>query len=673
MSRTTTANYNTEAAKRSKKPVWIIKISGVATFFCTETFGDIDANYKKYMRTVRYSGPKINIDLNTFEWGSLTCEILDKGNTFTNLLDDPIAINNTKVELYHGYQALDFADFSQFPDMYIYKLSLSNDYLVYRIHARSMGYSLFEQALFRKIETTALDADVVFNAVTMSVQLTDNFLGVTDVANRNAFILVNNQEVAKYETKDDANDDFEDMTRNIETAGAPGNSPPHNDGAQVRQAYAIRETSSLDNNDSSFDTPMWALLSLLTTTAAGTNGNFDLGIPDYGLAIDKDLINWQNIHRLGIEHLLGMDRPQTINYRFWLNKIESQDTQKWLEDYFLKPLNAFFYINDDGLLDVKVIDPLAYVSESKTLNNDKIMSITNIELRYDLIVNQLKYYRGRPIERTFIEDYSYKNSSSITAYGESPIKHITDYFVWAAGETTDALEQYHFRKIFGAMGNPPMIATFKVEDSKNAFSPGDWIDVTSTLLPDWINGGRGIVSIPFLILEQWFENYECFYKMVSFDVFNGVDAYTINKVTGGDIDDQLMTLEADHAENNQTVNDAVDTNGTSYSAELLRIRYDITPPGGAAGWKYINLEIKLQTATGTDLFTRDIKIHYDPSWTAEFTVWVYVYWAAGALTFSDVRTDYYATDAAGGDAIGANNVKMTDVWYITENFVVAAL
>ncbi len=210
-------------------------------------------------------------------------------------------------------------------------------------------------------------------------------------------------------------------------------------------------------------------------------------------------------------------------------------------------------------------------------------------------------------------------------------------------------------------------------DSQNAFSPGDWIDVTSTLFPDWINGGRGIVSIPFLLLEQWFDNDECFYKMVSFEAFNGVNVYTITKRTGSDIQDQLMTLEADHAENNFTANDARDINPTSNSAELLRIRYDITPPGGAAGWKYIDLEMKFQTATGTDRFTRDIRIHYDPSWTDEFTVWVYVYWAEAALTFSDVRTDYYATDAAGGDAIGANLVKMTEVWYITENIVVDAL
>ncbi len=139
MSRTTTSNYDTEAAKSSKRPVWIIKISGVATFFTTNTFGDIDSNYKKYMKNVRYSGPKINLDLNTFEWGSLTVDIVDTGNTFTNLLDDPIAINGVEVNLFHGYQALDFADFSQFPDMFIFKVGLADDYLVYTIHARSNG------------------------------------------------------------------------------------------------------------------------------------------------------------------------------------------------------------------------------------------------------------------------------------------------------------------------------------------------------------------------------------------------------------------------------------------------------------------------------------------------------------------------------------------------------
>ena len=685
MSRTTTANYNTAAALKQKAPVWVIKFSGIATYFCTGTFSGITSSYKKYLKNVSYHSPKINVDLALTDYGSLIVEINDVDNTFTNLIQASDKFLNTKIEIFHGYQSLAISDFSQFHDHYIISISLSDDLLTYIIECRNKFFEIFEQTkLFPDIPITNLTVDLGDGAgdTTLTVNDEANFHSPTAFEATDAYLIVGRQEIMEYTAKAAVGAGIDTFTVVRNVLSLDDNRIAFPDGAEVRQCFRIMPDQSEDTRYvGHYENPILSMLWLIVDSSGGTNGELDQG-NGIGMAINESLVDQYNIQRLGLEHFNGFyaNEIPTSNFTaFWFNTIDNP--LKWFEQYILKPYRGYFYITSDSKLGVNILDAIKLQGEtaSGTLTDASIVKISNVKLRYDLVINQLSINEINPITNQKMQFGSYKNitykcTESVANVGASALFNL-DTILWTGWLVAANEKKMMFRKVFGTNANAPVEMDITVLDAKNTFTSGDIISISSDVFPDWVNQGRGISSLPALVLEQNIDNFITTYKVLLLTGLNTVNMYTINKETS--IDDSSLSLEANHSAvyGDITANDAYDSNGSSYDADLLRIKFTIQPPGGFPPanpdtWNYIDIDIMCYDATSTLRAQRTIRIFYNTSWTSSFDQWIYIYWGTGSsYTFNRVRADWFATDAADADDYPIS-VSMSEIWYITENFTV---
>src|SRR3972149_6088285 len=85
--RIATANHTTEAGQRPKKPVIIVEPRGITRKWCSDDFGNIGANHRKYIKQVNLTLSKIDLlDAPLIQTGRGQIEIIDKGLDVSNEL-----------------------------------------------------------------------------------------------------------------------------------------------------------------------------------------------------------------------------------------------------------------------------------------------------------------------------------------------------------------------------------------------------------------------------------------------------------------------------------------------------------------------------------------------------------------------------------------------------------
>ncbi|HUV59423.1 MAG TPA: hypothetical protein VMW09_04850 [Desulfatiglandales bacterium] len=234
--------------------------------------------------------------------------------------------------------------------------------------------------------------------------------------------------------------------------------------------------------------PMTILLRILTSTGAGTNGDYDTLAAKNALGIDDDLIAVNHIEAERDKWFAGVNLSFDIRERI--------TAKKFLEEEIFKPCNIYPIIKGDGTFDIKVFRPPLPEEwgDVQTFDEDTIIGIPKWNQNLSGMINECEFdYDYDADNEEFDTQTFFLDSTSITNRG--PGKKALK--IESKGITTakSGLEFITRRKkrVFNRYANgPPPELSFSTFFNRQLSEAGDVVPITHFLVPNLETGARGI-------------------------------------------------------------------------------------------------------------------------------------------------------------------------------------
>lgn len=431
----------------------------------------------------------------------------------------------------------------------------------------------------------------------------------------------------------------------------------HKDGAKAYEIISVDE----EHHGLTF------LLGLLTTTAAGTNGNYDIGRAGWGLEIDDALIDINQIlSEWGNYGKWGNDGANDNDFKLVRDSVnEVPDGLTWIERNLLKLWPAYFFITEDSTLGIKMWDVQGQNGGVKTLTTDDIIGNPSIEIRGNDIITHIEikgdYNCG---EGSWDDIQEYEQDQGYAIWGEKKriqLQQTSSDEHWF-GDTfarDRALERF-----FGRFGNPPVRAKMRTILEGQLVQIGDCVDITHTKTPlfrtqaqGWTREGHEVIAVNTDYRVAQIQPYIIAENILGFEE---ADIQDIHVFEEDDLDDATLSEDANHAAGTLQGADAYIDQST-YDATNVMIELELTLPdeGGGNVSRYITVYIKCQNPADTDIKEIEKRVYYDETASGKQKTQLYCL-GMTSTTFARVRVDW--TAHSGSHAPTALKVTQIKFW-----------
>jgi hypothetical protein len=237
------------------------------------------------------------------------------------------------------------------------------------------------------------------------------------------------------------------------------------------------------------------LLSILTSSDAGTNSDYDLGDDDLGCGLDGDTIDIAAIEAVRDDWFWGGQ------YFLDFSIVEKFEAKQFIEKEILQLLNCYPAITGNGKY--KIIPykpPIATAAELQTLTEDEIIGIPVVDLNFAGVINEIDFKYDHDGDDFTTEVYSV-DATSYSARGpsSSPLEieskglksaHATSSRAFHALEVTSERSN----AVFARYANPPVRLPVQTLFSKNILEAGDIVSITHSKIADADAGTLGLTS-----------------------------------------------------------------------------------------------------------------------------------------------------------------------------------
>ena len=241
--------------------------------------------------------------------------------------------------------------------------------------------------------------------------------------------------------------------------------------------------------------PINILLAILTSTGAGTNGDYDWYDSSNGLGLTSDYINVSAIESVRDDWFPG----DSHYMRFYIDKrVVAKD---FIEKEICKPLNLYPVIDGQGRFSIKPFKPpLAALDEVQSFDEDNIIGIPKWSANLESVINEIEiYYDHNSSSDEFDSEIYYVDSDSVNNRGpgkkaiEIKTKGLktSNGTASIAGRGADILA-IRKNRIFGRWATPPVSLKIKTFFTQWLSEAGDIVPITHPLLPDVEAGTRGL-------------------------------------------------------------------------------------------------------------------------------------------------------------------------------------
>ena len=652
---TTTSNYDTENAKLSKKKSCvIITFDGIADpKFSSNTFGDWSATYKKLIGFINYETPEYVPFEPLLTRAKLTFSLIDKDGDIISLINGNILLN-TEVTCKIGYVALDEADFVTLPKFFIRKIEIGSDMMehVFICEETDDFDVLYNDTIYKSAVETFLTVDEAAAAAIMDVGSTAGFIDpAAPPAGVGSPAIMIDGDIITYTG-------ITGTTFTGCTHGVHGSTDQaHGQGSKVRPVYFMKQNFAQ------------VMLRVLTTTATGVNGRYDSSIADFGPKIDDALFDDQQIEREGYRFHCSYEptgaEDNLFDEEFHYFIYKEMKIIDFLRD-ILVPFNAVLHKSTAGLLQLKVMDlPRLMEDISSETMNDNNMSINSLEFLDYLLINEInmRYDLDPTIEkfqRNETDILFTRNDESRTAYGGYPIKQMQnkglDYFF------PDSRWFHQLDRLFLYYGNMLIKAELSALESKWLYEPLDDLKITSAFYPNYRTGNRvwtgeeALVMQKNVMIDARTEQYEVLYKMLFFYLSKKASSlYTLVVRDGDDGDwdafDTDVALNALNDETTQGDDGKADYAGNETGINYIYVKLLIVIPAGADAEETMHVSVRaIEYVPAATVNARNsIEIAFNSSWDKTITVYVPLIILNNTDNVLRIKTDWYATSAAGGN------------------------
>jgi len=173
--RETSANFDIYNAKSHKNLIFIVKLDGISTYFCSGEFSGITSDYYPYIKSVDIKGGKITpLDYKSQNYG-FDFELLDKNALVTGLFNG-VDIMKREVTLSIGFAEIAIADFLEFPPLKVSGYYFDPNTNSFKFTCRNIVHQL-NQPIFQNMANTKLATDIDEDATAVSLLVNGDMAG----------------------------------------------------------------------------------------------------------------------------------------------------------------------------------------------------------------------------------------------------------------------------------------------------------------------------------------------------------------------------------------------------------------------------------------------------------------------------------------------------------------
>lgn len=668
----TSANFNTENAKNTKRPCVIIKFEEQDTGptdikYCSADFSNRDPSYYKlYVKQFTYNSQKWEPrEVIMQNKSSFTVTLVDINNEITALLYNN-KICRKKITCEIGFTAITEGSFYTLEDYIVTKITIDSKMLEYKFLCEQNDESvkLYNTKINRTPAKTQLSGDHTWNTTTFNVDSTTYFTDPTSIEDglKNAAFKVDD-EIITYTGWTGTS--FTTCTR-----GAFGtDAVPHNDDAAITQIFALGET-------------VGQIFLRLATSKTGSNGKYDMNIAGLGAQIDSSFFDMEQIERESWKFQSYYSKLSCYNEES-VYIVEENILLKDAVEKLFAPFHIVLYYTNDSTYYIKALDlPFMEADASaETMNHDnsKIMSMENADQKMITSIEYKDEYN--PLKNTFDRQETLTNDTSETAYGSYPTFTIENVG-YHENEVTYKDKYCGRDRYFLFYGNMYYNAKVISMMKKVLFEPFDTVLLTHNKYPNFSDGSRVwsnqiclIKSKRFMLTDGKFESQ---YDALIFDLSNkATGLYSWKKYLDSveSFDDTGLTYNSNWT---VTVNaeDAYwrwsDTRFDYYKYYYACIT--ITPPNsGSAAEQWIEIGIMVYNHTfGDVLGCNKVKIRYNSGWSDNFDIWLFCDVGPRSLVKqpTTIKLDYMARSTSTAGQL-PSSITFKEVRGIKRDFTVS--
>lgn len=282
------------------------------------------------------------------------------------------------------------------------------------------------------------------------------------------YILAGN-EIIKYTSKDAGNNWL------LLTAGgrirfsSPGGR--HSDDSIVKECWAIK------------DDPITLMLNIITTTVGGANGDFDLGIADFGVGMDDSLIDFAAFESIQNQYFLS----DTMQF-FLTEPMKAKDIIK-----DIATACGCYFVVSNGLFSLRKVLAITPSDSQASLTDADLLLPSESSWRWipspDQLINEVEFqFDWLPGQNKYTSSRLFELVNSKTTYNITKRLVIKSKGVRAGALTT--YQDDYLVVLAQRYGNPPPRIEANLKWKHNLLEAGDVVDLTSTILPDLTVGDR---------------------------------------------------------------------------------------------------------------------------------------------------------------------------------------
>ncbi|MFQ5769057.1 MAG: hypothetical protein ACE5HX_00870 [bacterium] len=434
----------------------------------------------------------------------------------------------------------------------------------------------------------------------------------------------------------------------------------HQDNATVRECWIIR------------DDPITLLLNVLTTTPGGANGSYDLGITNFGIGMDDDLIDFSSFELIRDQYFYGDEM------RFMIDR--PMEVLEFMKD-IASVTGMYYYPNQNGLLGARKVKQVTGTLSVASLDDGDWLPATMPRWipSIDSLINEVEIrYNWVPGMNKFLNTNIYELADSKTAYGTTRRLVIESKGLRTGSLHTTFVNDY-LPVLAKRYGNQPPRIEASLDWSNVLLEAGDVIKLTSSHMPNINTGARDLTDelVELVKVEPKPETGEVEIAGYMYYQEDSVSVGSTNSVVPSDSTAVFNITDSTAVQGDDATFDNSAELAVAGTRVLVTVKILLGIPAGSG-----NMQIDYHIRVGYCVHTADITsdagcatpgsvadLDYSHVWIApkydEGHVFTNVHSFDGLASAQyDVKLDYYGR--SGVDAVSINSITLAEVTIETD-------
>jgi hypothetical protein len=248
-----------------------------------------------------------------------------------------------------------------------------------------------------------------------------------------------------------------------------------------------------------FGNPIDLILKILTSTGAGTNGDYDVWAADMGVGLNDDLVDVS-----GLEAIRDLWFPGT-SHNLYFSLTDHIKAKQLIEAEILKVINCYPRIDGQGRYSIIPFKPtmaIYNVGSVQSFTTDNIIEWT-VDLNFREMINEVEIkYNWNGSEFLTIEHWADGTSINLRSVGNAPMVIESKGMNIVYNPRADIMAENRKTRILARYSTPPLKLNIKTFLEQWLTEAGDIVPITHAKIRDPIAGSVGVSNKSMEVVKR---------------------------------------------------------------------------------------------------------------------------------------------------------------------------